>query len=106
MNSIAKKVSEITVNAIGDREELKIAHHCWGLEVRQKITDTPMLIFKTSDVASGGVAEEHSAGTAAFYYPNREGRNMYGVGETVGFIETASSSATFQLIHYLSPRNT
>lgn len=101
MGAIAKKVTEITVNAIGDRESITITYDCWGLEVRQKVSEATKLIFKTADVASGGTAEEHAAGTAAYYYPTREGNRTYLAGQIVGYIETASSSAVFQLIHYL-----
>lgn len=104
MNSIAKRVSELTVNAVGDREELLTAYSCWCVEVRQKVSEATKLLYRTCDVATGGTPEEHAAGTAAFYYPSRGGSEMFGLGVRFGFIETGSSSAVFQLIHYLSPR--
>ena len=104
MAKTAKKTTELAVNAIGDREELTVSYPCWCVEVRQKVSDATKLLYRTSDVITGGVAEEHYAGTAAFYYPSRSGPGEFGVGETLGFIETDSSSATFQLIHYLGKR--
>ncbi len=91
---------QFTVNHTGDREAVV----CTNLRVRMvEIQELPSIspkqLYKVSALASGGDPAERNAGTPFFF--NADTRGLYDAGETVGYVESSTSSTTFQRIEHL-----